>query len=235
MKEKTLILKQTSERSDIEYFNYTKYKAYMKGLLTLKINNHQEDIISKVESRLREMRSIMTKFSTNPKFKEYSAILKPEYFIKISSDEDFKIFNEFYNEYKRYKLERDKKINEIRKEEDQRNKEREALDRLKFEQEENERKRYQEENNRLLKQIQMNEEERRRIMNEEYLKHQENIRKQEEELRKYRELLENSKKAKDEEKSKIDEEMKEFERRHRMQEAIDDPQSVIIETDFGKN
>ena len=209
----------------------------MKGLLILKINNHQEDIISKVESRLREMKSLMSRFSTNPKYKQYSAKINSDFFINLSSSEDFKIFNDFYNEFKRFKLERDKRIQDLRKEEDQRNKDREALDRIKYLKEENERKRFQEENDKLLNKILANEEERKRIMNDEYQRHQDNLRKQEEEINKYRELLESSKKAKDEERLKIEEERKEFERVHLKEEEEKevDNQQVVIETDFGKS
>ena len=234
---KIFILKKTSERADLEYFNFTKYKAYMKGLLILKINNHQEDIVSKVESRLREMKTLMSRFSTNPKYKQYSAKINSELFINLSSSEDFKIFNDFYNEFKRFKLERDKRIQDLRKEEDQRNKEREALDRIKYLREESERKRFQEENDKLLNKILENEEERKRIMNDEYQRHQDNLRKQEEEINQYRELLESSKKAKDEERIKIEEERKEFERVHLKEEEEKevDNQQVVIETDFGKS
>ena len=155
----------------------------------------------------------------------------------MSSSEDFKIFNDFYNEFKRFKLERDKRIQDLRKEEDQRNKEREVLDRIKYLREESERKRFQEENDKLLNKILENEEERKRIMNDEYQRHQDNLRKQEEEINQYRELLESSKKAKDEERIKIEEERKEFERVHLKEEEEKevDNQQVVIETDFGKS
>lgn len=60
-----------------------RYKAYMKGLITLKIRNFKEDIIADIESRIVEMRVLLSRYSDKLEFRQYGETINSRLFISL--------------------------------------------------------------------------------------------------------------------------------------------------------
>lgn len=118
--DKFKMLSKIGERVNLEYFHHIRYKAYMKGLLTLKIQNFKEDMISSIDSKINEMRSLLANDSKNRLSREYGEELSTEAYLAINTDIGYDNFNEYYAEYKQLKAERELKIKDKRNMENQR-------------------------------------------------------------------------------------------------------------------
>jgi hypothetical protein len=142
LEEKTKMMSDTGLRADIEYYNYSRYKAYMKGMLGLKINHYREELSAAIESILREMKSLLIKNSDSDRFKKYGQKLSTRKFLNMP-EEGMDDFAEAYREYKEMKIKRDAILQEKRLEEERRKKERLKTDRKKYLKEDEERKWYE--------------------------------------------------------------------------------------------
>lgn len=132
LEEKIRMFKKIGERSDLEYYNHIRYKAYMKGMLNLKINHFQEELSAAIDAHLREMKTLLTKYSQQDRFQEYGKFISPTMFLDMKSSEDFSLFNAAYAEYRELKLVRDSKIREMRAEEERRKEERQHMDEIRY-------------------------------------------------------------------------------------------------------
>ena len=132
LEEKIRMFKKIGERSDLEYYNHIRYKAYMKGMINLKINHFQEELSAAIDAHLREMKTLLTKYSQNAKFQEFGKSISSTMFLDMKNNEDFALFNAAYSEYKELKLLRDGKIREKRAEEERRKEERQRMDEIKY-------------------------------------------------------------------------------------------------------
>jgi hypothetical protein len=113
--EKYTILKQVDERSDMEYYYHLKYKAYMKGLMKLRIKNFQEELSAAVEKILSEMKFILVKNFPEPhQLHTYAKNLNSETLISIIDRKNQEDFENAYAEYVKLRLERINKIKQQR-------------------------------------------------------------------------------------------------------------------------
>ena len=55
----------------------------MKGLITLKIRNFKEDIIADIESRIVEMRVLLSRYSDKLEFRQYGETINSRLFISL--------------------------------------------------------------------------------------------------------------------------------------------------------
>lgn len=103
-------------RSDLEYYNNVKYKAYMKGMISLQINHHQEEFMSSVQNLLLRMRVILKQYSNNEHLQNYGKKLTFDKFLKMD-DSDLVEFNRVYEEFVKLRAEKDERIAQKRNEE----------------------------------------------------------------------------------------------------------------------
>ena len=86
----------------------------MKGLITLKIKNFKDDTIAAIDSKLNEMRALLTKYSEQRKFREYGQALDNKIFVNMKDGVDYNEFNQAYVEYKQIQTKRDEGIKDQR-------------------------------------------------------------------------------------------------------------------------
>jgi len=140
LEEKVKMSLEVGNRYDEEYYSHLKYKAYMKGMLDLKINNYRQMLSATIENVLREMKSLLMRNSEDNEVRSYGKNLSSSKFLKMP-DESLEKFCEMYRKYKVIKIKRDKLMNEKRQEEEKKKSERQKRDQMKYLEEQEQRQR----------------------------------------------------------------------------------------------
>lgn len=105
--EKYTILNQVDEKSISEYYSHLRYKAYMKGLIKLRIKNFQEELSAAFEKILSEMKFILVKnFPEQHQLHIYAKDLNSEKLISIENRKQQEEFESAYEEYAKLRIQR---------------------------------------------------------------------------------------------------------------------------------